>query len=69
MFAGSKSRHLDRDMTVPRADIGPDNDHTDTPATMAIDALFYLSFLLAVEVDRGAVRELHAIGEAHGGKR
>ena len=27
-----------------RTDIEPDNDHTDTPATMSIDGLFYLSF-------------------------
>ena len=41
--------HLDgreRGSTRPAtcADIEPDNDHTDTPITMSIDWLFFLSF-------------------------
>ena len=43
MFAGSKSRHLRPRFVCSRTDIEPDDDHTDTPATMAIDALFFLS--------------------------
>jgi len=29
-----------------RTDVEPDNDRTDTPATITIDALFFLSFSL-----------------------
>ena len=34
-----------------RTDIGPDNDYTDTPATIAVDALFCLSFDISLIVD------------------
>ena len=44
MFAGSKSRHLDRDLSA-LTNIDPHNDRTDTPATTAIYALFFLFFL------------------------
>ena len=31
-----------RDFAAVRADIEPDNDHTDTPTTMSIDGFFFL---------------------------
>ena len=42
-----------------RTDVGPDNDRTDTPATITIDALFFLSFLKTA-VDSGGVVPLNS---------
>ena len=33
-----------------RTNVEPDNDRTDTPASMAIDALFFLSFVMVAEL-------------------